>query len=125
MKELVFKMAKMTFNKQDRNSRRTTKPIEETTISKPKEVFKTINKIQTEGKSSVKMGRPRKNKTYGTVRLQKSNVNRINAIQSTLGYETQDDLITALLDESERKMAASQKTMFEMYMKAYIKRQNK
>ncbi|KZT85893.1 hypothetical protein Nizo1840_1018 [Lactiplantibacillus plantarum] len=52
-------------------------------------------------------------------------MNRINAIQSTLGYETQDDLITALLDESERKMAASQKTMFEMYMKAYIKRQNK
>lgn len=115
----------MTFNKQDRNSRRTTKPIEETTISKPIEVFKTNNKTQTGGKSPVKMGRPRKNKTYGTVRLQKSNVNRINAIQSTLGYETQDDLITALLDESERKMSVSQKTMFEMYMKAYIKRQNK
>lgn len=101
----------MTFNKQNRTSRKAPKPIEETTISKPKEVFETsaINKI-TSNPPAVKKGRPRKNKTYGTIRLQKSNVNRINSMQNTLGYETQDDLIAALLDESERKMNTSQKT---------------
>lgn len=115
-------MAKMTFNKQDRN--KTPKPIEETKISKPKETFDISKATQnTKEKEPSKLGRPRKNKTYGTVRLQKENVNRINSIQNTLGYETQDDLISALLNEAEQKMSSEQKIMFDMYLKAFTKRQ--
>lgn len=108
-----------------------TNPISETEILEPKKTFdfdtfsksKTIND-NTET-TNTKIGRPRKNKVYGTVRLQKTNVHRINALQNTLDYETQDDLISSLLDKIENSLESEQQIMFEMYMKTYISKDKK
>lgn len=117
-------MAKMEFNKQNRNVPKQTKPVEETIISRPNKTFD-IKDMEKGGTSKHPVGRPRKNKTYGTIRLQKDNVNRINSIQNSLGYITQDDLISALLDKTERELSNEQKIMFEMYMKTYQNRSSK
>lgn len=66
-----------------------------------------------------------KNKVYSTIRLQKYNVNRINALQNTLEFETQDDLVASLLDRLENQIEPEQRTMFEMYMKTYESRDRK
>ena len=67
----------------------------------------------------------KKNKVYGTVRIQKYNVNRVNALQNTLDFETQDDLISSVLDRLENSMSSEERTMFEMYMKTYEARDKK
>ncbi|ANK61045.1 replication-associated protein RepC [Companilactobacillus crustorum] len=117
-------MAKMEFKKQDRNQLKQTKPVEETVISRPSKTFD-IKDMEKNETNKNPVGRPRKNKKYGTVRLQKNNVNRINSIQNSLGYITQDDLISALLDKAERELSNEQKIMFEMYMKTYQNRSSK
>lgn len=72
-----------------------------------------------------KMGRPRKNKSYSSLRLQKQNVGKINAFQNALGYSSQDDFITDALNKVENDLTAEQRTMFNMYLKAYEIRNNK
>ncbi|WP_258080077.1 DUF5388 domain-containing protein [Enterococcus mundtii] len=59
------------------------------------------------------------------MRIQKYNVNRVNALQNTLDYETQDDLIASLLDRLENSMSQEQRLMFDMYMKTYEVRNKK
>lgn len=73
------------------------------------------------------MGRPRKNKIHSTIRIQRHTVNRINALQNTLNFSIQDDLIINMLDKLETVLDSEQKTMLAMYMKTYTakeKRQN-
>lgn len=70
-------------------------------------------------------GRPAKNKVYSTIRIQKSNINRINAFQNTLDFETQDDIVSFMLDRLDNTLEPEQRTMFEMYMKAYESRDKK
>lgn len=120
----------------DPNRKRKTKEIKETPLSEPKSTFnldefskqkKTTvqNEIKDESSQSKTVGRPRKNKVYSTIRLQKYNVNRINALQNTLEFETQDDLVASLLDRLENQIEPEQRTMFEMYMKTYESRDRK
>ena len=71
------------------------------------------------------MGRPRKNKVYSTIRIQKNTINRINALQNTLEYDTQDDLVASLLDRLENQLENEQRIMFDMYMKTYEARDRK
>lgn len=108
--------------KRDPN-RKKNKEVTETPMSSPTKTFNLDNYESTQKESSQvkesKVGRPRLNKVYGTVRIQKYNVNRINALQNTLEYETQDDLITSLLDRLENSIESEQRTMFEMYMRTY------
>lgn len=106
----------------DESKRKSTNPVAETRISQPENTFN-LDDFSTKSKPSV--GRPKKNKTYGTIRLQKHNVNRVNALQNTLDFETQDDLISKLLDRMENSLEQEQKIMFEMYMKTYTNRDNK
>ncbi|MFZ4355257.1 DUF5388 domain-containing protein, partial [Enterococcus gallinarum] len=68
---------------------------------------------------------PAKNKVYSTIRIQKSNINRINAFQNTLDFETQDDIVSFMLDRLDNTLEPEQRTMFEMYMKAYESRDKK
>ncbi|MGQ7644396.1 DUF5388 domain-containing protein, partial [Streptococcus suis] len=72
-----------------------------------------------------RIGRPAKNKVYSTIRIQKSNINRINAFQNTLDFETQDDIVSFMLDRLDNTLEPEQRTMFEMYMKAYESRDKK
>lgn len=103
------------------------KKIPEQELSKPEQTFKLeeFEKNTNEGKEKNKVGRPRKNNTYSTIRLYKHNVNRINALQNTLDYETQNELISEVLDKLERTMDSEQRMMFNMYMKTYEARDNK
>ncbi|MCV2530853.1 Replication-associated protein RepC (plasmid) [Leuconostoc mesenteroides] len=124
-------MAKLEFNK-DPNRKKTFKKVEETHISEPKKTFSTTTTLDNTPKPynttpNPKMGRPRKNKTYSTIRIQRHTVNRINALQNTLNFDTQDDLIINMLDKLETVLDSEQKTMLDMYMKTYTakeKRQN-
>ncbi|MGM0241322.1 DUF5388 domain-containing protein [Enterococcus sp. AZ103] len=97
--------------------------VKETPMSQPTNTFSLteFEKVQQTNheESKIKVGRPRKNKVYGTIRIQKYNVNRINALQNTLDYETQDDLVAALLDRLENSIESEQRTMFDMYMRTY------
>lgn len=125
-------MAKLEFNK-DPNRKKTS--LTETKISEPQETF-SIEKMKinqnsitpsshedrTQEVSEVtpkKMGRPKKNKVYSTIRIQRHTTDRINSLQNTLDYETQDDLVTAALDRLENSLDSDQKIMFKMYMKTY------
>lgn len=119
----MFKMAK-TFNK-DPNRKRNN-DIPETNISEPTETF-SLHEFQINQNSNVSpetkpVGRPRKNKIYSTIRVQRETVHRINALQNTLVYETQDDLVTSLLNRLETSLDPEQRIMYEMYMKAYTSR---
>lgn len=120
----------MTFNKnRDRTNKdeKKFKSISETPISKPNETFdsnslKNNSNIKT---SRPKMGRPRKGKTYSTIRIQKNTVNQINSIQNVLGYETQDDLILDMLEKLKSNLDSNQLKMYQMYMKTYEIKQNR
>lgn len=46
-------------------------------------------------------------------------------MQNTLDFETQDDLISSVLDRLENSMTSEERTMFEMYMKTYEARDKK
>lgn len=113
----------------DPSRKKNLREIPETKTSQPKKTFNIDEFTNTVQKSTVssekKVGRPKKNKVYGTVRIQKYNVNRVNALQNTLDYETQDDLISSVLDRLENSMSSEERTMFEMYMKTYEARDRK
>ncbi|HFC9135046.1 TPA: DUF5388 domain-containing protein [Enterococcus faecium] len=116
----------------DPSRKKNTREIPETETSKPKKTFsiedfseKQSQEIQNESKNERKVGRPKKNKIYGTIRIQKYNVNRVNALQNTLDFETQDDLIASLLNRLENSMSQEQRTMFNMYIKTYESRDKK
>ena len=88
----------------------------EESISEPKQTY------QPKIKRRVKLGRPRKNKEYSSIRIQRKTTNRINAMQNTLNFKTQDDLIMDLLDKAENSLSADQKTMYKMYLKTFTAR---
>lgn len=129
-------MAKLEFNK---DPKRKINAINETKISEPQKTF-SIEKMQLEhsdnsapeistisitDSTQKKMGRPKKNKEYSTIRIQRHNTDRVNSLQNTLDYETQDDLISAALDRLENSLDSDQKIMFKMYMKTYEGKRNR
>lgn len=95
--------------------------FKETSIEKPKETFK-LEDFSKKIESKKQVGRPKKNKIYGTLRIQKHNVNAVNAIQNTLGFETQDDIVEAMVERMQNSLTPDEKTMFDMYMRTYTKR---
>lgn len=120
-------MSKFEFQKDP--NRKLTKPIETTKISEPITTFDLNDFTKAEKNSNEvkknKIGRPRKNKIYSTIRIQKFNINRINAFQNTLDFDTQDDLISFMLDRLDNNLEPEKRTMFEMYMKTYESRDRK
>ncbi|EMF0137196.1 Replication-associated protein RepC [Enterococcus hirae] len=119
--------------KKDPSRKKITREIPETETSKPKKTFNIDDFVEQQrlenqtidNTKEKKVGRPKKNKVYGTIRIQKYNVNRVNALQNTLDYETQDDLVASLLDRLENSMSQEQRLMFDMYMKTYEARNKK
>lgn len=118
-------MSKFEFKKDP--NRKKTRVIETTKISEPVETFDMSNfqKDNINEKIVQKIGRPRKNKVYSTIRIQKKNIYRINALQNTLDFETQDDLVSFMLDRLDNTLESEQRIMFEMYMKTYEARDKK
>ncbi|KRM69252.1 hypothetical protein FD06_GL000311 [Apilactobacillus ozensis DSM 23829 = JCM 17196] len=70
-------------------------------------------------KKTNNLGRPRKNKQYSSLRIQKQSVGKINAFQNALGYSSQDDFVADILDKAEKDLTAEQRTLFNMYLRAY------
>ncbi len=133
-------MPKFEFKKDpNRESKEQTyNKIEETKASEPSKTFDlnqfindkntevlTVSKQEELIDNNKSFGRPKKNKIYSTIRIQKHNVNRINALQNTLDYETQDDIISTLLDRLENQLEPEQRTMFDMYIRTYKARDKK
>ncbi|TPR47016.1 Replication-associated protein RepC [Apilactobacillus micheneri] len=107
--------------KRDKN-RKKKKEFKETHISQPEHTYDPENEkelIQKARQNNRRGGRPRKNKNYANVRTQKANLGKIKALQNTLGYYSQDDLLTDLLDKAENNLNNDQRTMFNMYIKAF------
>ena len=120
-------MSKYTFHKDP--ERKQSKEIKATEISEHETTFDLSSFSKEESSASdsgsKRIGRPAKNKVYSTIRIQKSNINRINAFQNTLDFETQDDIVSFMLDRLDNTLEPEQRTMFEMYMKAYESRDKK
>ncbi|WP_071621493.1 Replication-associated protein RepC, partial [Enterococcus faecalis] len=93
-------MSKYTFHKDP--ERKQSKEIKATEISEPETTFDLSSfskeEISASDSGAKRIGRPAKNKVYSTIRIQKSNINRINAFQNTLDFETQDDIVSFMLD---------------------------
>ncbi|WP_220728499.1 Replication-associated protein RepC [Apilactobacillus xinyiensis] len=106
----------MKLNK-DRN--RKLSGIKETKISTPEHTYSEADNNKVKTKKTNKLGRPRKNKQYSSLRIQKQSVGKINAFQNTLGYVSQDDFIADILEKAEKDLTAEQRTMFNMYLRAY------
>ncbi|MGO3710355.1 Replication-associated protein RepC [Vagococcus salmoninarum] len=127
-------MAKMEFIKDPSKDKNKFKDIKKTSLSEPQSTFNldefsesnsSSTNTSKQGATQKSVGRPPKNKVYGTLRTQKINVHRINALQNTLGFETQDDIINNLLNTMQHALEPEQKIMFDMYMKTYIGRDKK
>lgn len=122
-------MSKKEFIKDPSKEARKFRNIQETKLSEPQATFnldsfsKNIEISKKNNTSNV--GRPPKNKIYGTLRTQKKNVHRINALQNTLGFDTQDDIINDMLDTLQISLSPEQKIMYDMYMKTYINREKR
>ncbi|WP_057908037.1 hypothetical protein [Latilactobacillus graminis] len=115
--------AKLNFNKDPQRGVKGTKQIEETKISEPQQTF-SLDQMKSDTVAEPtppqsKMGRPRLNKDYTTIRIQRINVHRLNSLQNTLEKDTQDDMLSLALDKIENTLDSNQKTMFDMYMKTY------
>lgn len=104
-------------------SKKKNKPIISAEKSEPSKTFD-LNSLNTT-ESKQKLGRPKKNKVYSTIRIQKHNINRVNALQNTLEMETQDDMISFMLDRLENSLTNEERTMFEMYMRTYKAREER
>ncbi|MGM0175661.1 Replication-associated protein RepC [Enterococcus sp. DIV0800] len=122
---------KLEFQRDPNRGKRKTNPVKNTTISTPKETFdleKFTSSQRDKAKEvakEMKVGRPKQNKKYTTARLQKNTVNELNATQNTLGFDTQDELVIAMLELMRKDFSSDQLTMFEMYMKTYKARDAK
>lgn len=113
--------------KKDRNRNNGSKPINETKISQPKNIYKeqpVVSENNNTTKTNKKMGRPRKNKVYATLRVQKDNVLKINAVQNALGFSSQDDMLTEMINSYSDNLSNEEKTMFNMYLKTFKMREN-
>lgn len=106
-------MAELKFHK----NRNRPRPVKETKITKPKERFSSSK--ESHMKKSSKMGRPRKNKKYGSIRTDVNNVMLLDALQNTLGYDTQDDILHHLLIKARQSLNDDQTTMLDTFLKVY------
>ena len=111
-------MAELKFHK-DRNRPR---PVKETKITKPKEKFSARKESTLQ---DHKMGRPRKNKKYGSIRTEINNVMLLDALQNTLGYDTQDEILHHLLIQARNSLNDDQTTMLDTFLKVYHMRYTK
>lgn len=105
-------MAELHFHK----NRNRPRPIKETRISKPKEKFSYSKEPKI---TNHKIGRPRKNKHYGSIRTDVNNVMLLDALQNTLGYNTQDDILHHLLIKARNSLDDDKTTMLDTFLKVY------
>lgn len=68
------------------------------------------------------VGRPRKNKVYGTLRVTKATVNAVNAARQVFDMPTQDDMVALSLARMLEKATDEEKAMYDSFKKLYDRR---
>ena len=124
-------MAKFEFVKNTK--KKAPKPITETKISKPKETYnpaKMTKKVeedyQKEQPKKRRPGRPKSGrKSYQTVRLQKSTVIKINALENALGITTQDETVDQAIDRVINNLTTDEKRGYDLWLEMFKKKDSK
>lgn len=117
------KSPKLVFNKSKKKS---PKPIAKTQISKPKESYdptKASSIVEKEYTKKRKRGRPKSGrKSYTTIRLLKSTMVKINALENTVGAASQDEIINQAIDRAINKLSTDEKRTYQLWLEMFEKK---
>lgn len=127
-------MAKFEFKKDEKKSKaKKTRPVEKTDISKPQETYdplKANQKVEQELEKNTKnfskrpVGRPRTGrKSYQTVRLLKSTVTKVNALENALGIATQDETVDQAIDRVINGLTTDEKRGYDLWLDMFKKKE--
>lgn len=127
-------MAKFEFKKDEKKSNeKKPRPVKKTDISKPQETYdplKATRKVEKEleQKSTTKrpVGRPKSGrKSYQTVRLLKTTVTKINALENALGIPTQDETVDQAIDRVINSLTTDEKRGYDLWLDMFKKKSGK
>lgn len=125
-------MAKFEFKKDIKKEGKKPLPVKKTEISKPQETYdpmQTTQKVEKDLESKVEkrsVGRPKTGrKAYQTVRLQKSTVIKINALENALGISTQDETVDQAVDRVINNLATDEKRGYNLWLEMFKKKDDR
>lgn len=122
-------MAKYEFQRSTKKPR----PVKKTNISKPQETYdplKANQKVEKELEKNTNninkrpVGRPKTGrKSYQTVRLLKSTVTKINALENALGIATQDETVDQAIDRIINGLTTDEKRGYDLWLDMFKKKE--
>ena len=122
-------MAKFEFKKDTKKEAKKPRPVKKTEFSKPQETYdpmKTTQKVEKDLETKVekrRVGRPKTGrKSYQTVRLQKSTVIKINALENALGITTQDETVDQAIDRVINNLTTDEKRGYDLWLEMFKKK---
>ena len=123
-------MAKFEFKKDEKKSNeKKPRPVKKTNISKPQETYdplKATRKVEKELEQKRPVGRPKSGrKSYQTVRLLKTTVTKINALENALGIPTQDETVDQAIDRVINSLTTDEKRGYDLWLNMFKKKSGK
>ena len=123
-------MAKFEFKKDEKKSNeKKPRPVKKTNISKPQETYdplKATRKVEKELEQTRPVGRPKSGrKSYQTVRLLKTTVTKINALENALGIPTQDETVDQAIDRVINSLTTDEKRGYDLWLDMFKKKSGK
>ena len=123
-------MAKFEFKKDEKKSNeKKPRPVKKTNISKPQETYdplKATRKVEKELEQKRPVGRPKSGrKSYQTVRLLKTTVTKINALENALGIPTQDETVDQAIDRVISSLTTDEKRGYDLWLDMFKKKSGK
>lgn len=122
-------MAKFEFKK---NEKKQPRPIHETKISQPRETYdpsqvsETVQESIEKQPKKKRVGRPKSGrKSYQTVRLEKSTVLKINALENALGIKTQDETVDQAIDRVLRSLSSDERRAYSLWLDMFERKEKK
>lgn len=123
-------MAKFEFKKDEKKTtEKKPRPVKKTNISKPQETYdplKATRKVEKELEQKRPVGRPKSGrKSYQTVRLLKTTVTKINALENALGIPTQDETVDQAIDRVINSLTTDEKRGYDLWLDMFKKKSGK
>ena len=123
-------MAKFEFKKDEKKSNeKKPRPVKKTNISNPQETYeplKATRKVEKELEQKRPVGRPKSGrKSYQTVRLLKTTVTKINALENALGIPTQDETVDQAIDRVINSLTTDEKRGYDLWLDMFKKKSGK
>ena len=123
-------MSKFEFKKDEKKSNeKKPRPVKKTNISKPQETYdplKATRKVEKELEQKRPVGRPKSGrKSYQTVRLLKTTVTKINALENALGIPTQDETVDQAIDRVINSLTTDEKRGYDLWLDMFKKKSGK